>query len=257
MRGIRAQREHNRRRRLVLLVFSAFAVAASSATPTIAAGAPTSPRYRLAGFETRATSVTGSFVGTALGSGGSGILWQAVVQHRPLTRNPAGPAQIRGGTVTLRLWSGRRFSTTTTALIGGTITYARESSSKLACGRRSTTSTQHFPPARPRTLQATEDRSRSRSPTIASRSSAAASPTPPACKAASRSSRSSAKSRSADRAAIEKRWKKNPEPVAPSSTVWGNIGATRRTETDRGRGWSWQRKGRFFLPRRDRTRPGQ
>ena len=52
--------------------------------PTVAA-ALVSSSYSVTGVEIAATSTQGTFVGTALGTGGDDAVWEAVVVHQALT----------------------------------------------------------------------------------------------------------------------------------------------------------------------------
>lgn len=114
----------------------ALALGVFAGTPALASGESSSHVYMLAGAETRATSVVGTFVGGAMGSQPGGMLWKAVVQHTPLTRKAESPALITGGGETLKVWSGERFSEATRSFTGGTIAYAGDRSSSSACGQQ-------------------------------------------------------------------------------------------------------------------------
>jgi hypothetical protein len=118
------------------MVLAALAVGISSVTPAVASGESSSHLYMLAGAETRATSVVGTFVGGAVGSQPGGMLWKAVVQHTRLSRTAESSALITGGGVTLKVWSETRLFETTRSFTGGTIAYASERSSSSACGQQ-------------------------------------------------------------------------------------------------------------------------
>jgi hypothetical protein len=121
---------------VLLIALAGLAVAASAVTPAVAASTSSPHLYTVAGVETRATGVLGTFVGGAVNPRTGGMLWKAVVQHTPLTRKADSPALITGGGVTLRVWSGERFSETTRSFTGGTIAYAGDRSSRSSCGQQ-------------------------------------------------------------------------------------------------------------------------
>jgi hypothetical protein len=129
----RPEKEHPPRPLLFTVV--ALAVSASVMLPAAASGA-SAEMYTLVGAETRASTVVGSFVGGAFRAPSDGMLWKAVVRHTPLTRDPARAAQITGGTLTLKVELGGRFSSVTGAFTGGMVVYLKERSSVSACGRQ-------------------------------------------------------------------------------------------------------------------------
>jgi hypothetical protein len=71
--------------------------------PTIVL-ATLSSSYSVEGVETAATSTKGTFVGTGAGTSGDEAVWQAVVQHQPLSPgcySSASGCAITGGTFSL------------------------------------------------------------------------------------------------------------------------------------------------------------
>jgi len=80
-----------------LLAFVVVGVAILTFTP-VAAAAPASTSFTIAGYEYAFTSTVGSFAGSGTGNAGDTALWNATVQHDPLGSTPT---YITGGSVKL------------------------------------------------------------------------------------------------------------------------------------------------------------
>jgi hypothetical protein len=113
--------------------------AAAVVTALVAAGAGASAissAYSVTGVEVAATSVEGTFVGTGAGTGGDTLLWKAVVDHTPLSTNPASPATITGGSLAATSLGASGLATLSGSFTGGTVAYDPARSSSAPCGNQ-------------------------------------------------------------------------------------------------------------------------
>jgi hypothetical protein len=103
-------------RRSLRTILTGVVAAASLATlPAAAEAAPASTTFQVQGAEIAFTSTRGTFVGRGVGNAGDRGGWKAVVDHTPLSSQPAS---ITGGRFTMATVS----STFTTDFVAGTFT---------------------------------------------------------------------------------------------------------------------------------------
>jgi hypothetical protein len=122
-------------RRTRLAMIAAGLVAATALVTGVAAAAISST-YVVSGVEVAATSTEGTFVGTGAGSGGDNLLWKAVVDHTPLSSNPATPAAITGGSLAATSYGNGSLTTLAGVFTGGSVTYDAALSSSSPCGNQ-------------------------------------------------------------------------------------------------------------------------
>jgi hypothetical protein len=115
---------------LIVVVIAAGALAL---LPGVAR-ATVSPTYRVSGAEYSATSTEGKFTGYAFGSTGDAAVWNADVEHAPLSAScyssPPGCAIVPGGSIALVTSRGDSVGG---AFTGGSIRLVRQAA---GCGRQ-------------------------------------------------------------------------------------------------------------------------
>jgi hypothetical protein len=103
------------RRSLGTIVAGVTTVAALAALPAAAEAIPDSTTFRVQGIEIAFTSTQGTFVGYGHGAAGDRTAWKAVVDHAPLSSQPAA---ITGGRFSMATLS----STPSVDLVSGAFT---------------------------------------------------------------------------------------------------------------------------------------